>query len=65
MFIHVNNFFQQELNISIPPHDVTLVAVAEGPDPKVPWWPIAKPYQETSAQAKPIVLGISETVKVK
>jgi hypothetical protein len=41
-----------------------LVAVAEGADPKVPWWPIAKPYQHTSPAVNPIVLGLTGVVRL-
>jgi hypothetical protein len=43
-----------------PARGAFVVAVAEGRDPKIPWWPIAKPYQHTSGEVNPIVLGISE-----
>lgn len=42
--------------------DLFLVAVAEGPDGKRPFWPIAKPYQPASSEWKPGVLGISGAV---
>lgn len=55
------------LKFSIPkqPHGVTILAIAEGPDPQVPWWPVAKPYQHTSPEVNPIVLGISEVLKIR
>lgn len=42
--------------------DLFLVAVAEGPDGKRPYWPIARPYQPTSAEWNPGILGISGAV---
>lgn len=42
-----------------PQHDVFLVAVAEGPDPHVPFWPIAKPYQPTSPAWQARIFGSS------
>lgn len=61
----VGNNYTKELNIELPPQDLKLVAIAEGADPKVPWWPIARPYSWTSPDVTPIVLGISEVVTVK
>ena len=50
--------------VTLPPvsNKTVLVAVAEGPDPHVPWWPIAKPYQHTSPEVHPIVVGVSGPV---
>lgn len=42
--------------------DLFLVAVAEGPDGKRPFWPIARPYQATSPEWAPRLLGISGAV---
>ena len=41
-----------------------LVLVAEGPDPRRPFWPIAPPYQRTSPEVAPRVIGVSGTVRV-
>ncbi|HUQ65226.1 MAG TPA: CehA/McbA family metallohydrolase [Flavitalea sp.] len=41
-----------------------LVAAAEGGDPLVPWWPIARPYQHTSPEVNPIVLAITGAVRL-
>jgi hypothetical protein len=42
-----------------PKHDVHLVAMAEGPGVAAPYWPTAKPYQPTSIEFTPRVLGVS------
>jgi hypothetical protein len=42
-----------------PRHDVHLVAIAEGPGIAAPYWPTAKPYQPTSIEFTPYVLGVS------
>jgi len=47
-----------------PGHDVHLVAVATGPGVSAPYWPTAKPYQPTSTQFTPYVLGVSGAVFV-
>ncbi len=47
-----------------PRHDVHLVAVAEGPGVTEPYWPTAKPYQPTSIEFTPYVLGVSGAVFV-
>jgi hypothetical protein len=46
------------------PHDVFLVAVAEGPDPALPFWAIAKPYQPLSPEWQGKVFGSSGAVWV-
>jgi hypothetical protein len=43
--------------IQIPAHDVFLVAIADGPGDRMPFWPIAKPYQPSSADWLPKVIG--------
>lgn len=55
------------LKFSIPqqPHGVPILAIAEGTAPQVPWWPVAKPYQHTSPEVNPIVLGISEVLNIR
>jgi len=45
-----------------PKHDVHLVAVALGPGIDRPYWPTAKPYQPTSPDWEPHVLGISGAI---
>lgn len=42
--------------------DLFLVAVAEGPDGKKPFWPVARPYQPASPEWHPGLLGISGAV---
>ncbi|MBL7700309.1 MAG: CehA/McbA family metallohydrolase [Chitinophagaceae bacterium] len=56
------HYFLKELSLATPPQGTRLVAVAEGPDPKVPWWPVARPYSWTSPDVTPIVLGISSCI---
>jgi hypothetical protein len=46
------------------PHDAHLVAVATGPGITAPFWPTAKPYQPTSPDFTPYVLGVSGAVFV-
>ena len=47
-----------------PSHDVYLVAIAQGPGVTAPYWPTAKPYQPTSTDFTPYVMGISGPVFV-
>ncbi len=47
-----------------PAHDAHLVAVATGPGITAPYWPTAKPYQPTSTDFTPYVLGMSGAVFV-
>jgi hypothetical protein len=47
-----------------PSHDVHLVAIATGPGIAAPYWPTAKPYQPTSIEFTPYVLGLSGAVFV-
>jgi hypothetical protein len=47
-----------------PSHDVYLVAIAQGPGVTAPYWPTAKPYQPTSIDFAPYVMGISGPVFV-
>ena len=49
-------------NLTMPSHDIFLVAVAEGPDTAVPFWPIAKPYQHASPDWAPGVIGLTGAV---
>jgi hypothetical protein len=50
--------------VPVPAHDVHLVAVATGPGVTDPFWPTAKPYQPTSPEFTPYVLGVSGAVFV-
>ena len=47
-----------------PPHDVYLTAIATGPGISAPYWPTAKPYQPTSIDFTPYVLGLSGAIFV-
>lgn len=49
-------------NLTVPPQDIFLVAVAEGPANPVPFWPIAKPYQPASPEWNPRVFGLTGAV---
>lgn len=59
-----NNVYSRMINIPEISNETILVAVAEGTDPSVPWWPIAKPYQHNSPEVNPIVVGITGPVKI-
>ncbi len=48
--------------LSRPKHDLFLVAIAEGPGIHSPYWPIAKPFQHTSPDWKPLVIGSSGAI---
>jgi hypothetical protein len=56
--------FDRTWRLPTPPHDVHLVAVATGPGVTAPYWPAAKPYQPTSPDFTPYVLGVSGAVLV-
>lgn len=45
-------------------HDYHVVAIAEGPGDNMIFWPLAKPYQPTSPDWKPRVIGASGAVWV-
>src|SRR5690606_34068581 len=47
-----------EWQLTMPIHDVYLVAVAEGLAKSLPYWPIAKPYQPVSRDWTPHFTGI-------
>jgi hypothetical protein len=47
-----------------PAHDAHLVAIATGPGIAAPYWATAKPYQPTSTDFTPYVLGMSGAVFV-
>lgn len=51
-----------EWNLTVPPHDIFLVAVAEGPGLPLPFWPIAKPYQPASPEWHPRVFSLTGAV---
>jgi hypothetical protein len=48
--------------ISLPSHDIFLVAVAEGPGDGMPFWPMAKPFQPVSPDWRPQVIGITGAI---
>jgi hypothetical protein len=48
--------------VKVPEHDIFLVAIAEGPGHGMPWWPIAKPYQPSSPDWAPKVIGSTGVV---
>jgi hypothetical protein len=48
--------------ISLPKHDVFLVAIAEGGGRHMPYWPIAKPYQPVSIEWEPRLIGSTGAV---
>lgn len=54
--------WQETWRIPRPKHDVHLVAIATGPGVTRLAWPTAKPYQPTSPDWQPNVLGISGAV---
>lgn len=45
-----------------PMHDVHLVAIAQGPGVEGLYWKTAKPYQPTSPEFRPLVIGASGAV---
>ncbi|MGA0559577.1 CehA/McbA family metallohydrolase [Larkinella sp. VNQ87] len=45
--------------IPVKSQDMHLVAIAEGPDPALPFWPIPKPYSRLSSEWHPQVIGSS------
>lgn len=45
-----------------PPHDVSLVAIATGPGVTAPCWAIARPYQPTSLDWTPRVIGVANPI---
>jgi hypothetical protein len=48
--------------VPVSGQDFHLVAIAEGPGDVAPFWPIARPYQSTSPDWQPGVMGISGAV---
>lgn len=59
-----NNMIAKKITVPVFTDGTVLVAVAEGNDPHVPWWPVAKPYQHESPEVNPIVLGLTGPVRV-
>ena len=54
--------WQGEWTIPITGQDIFLVAIATGPDPVKPFWQIPKPYQPTSTEWTPRLIGSSGAV---
>lgn len=50
--------------LPIPGNDIFLVAIAEGPGHGMPYWRIAKPYQPSSPDWKPRLMGSTGAVWV-
>lgn len=48
--------------IPVPKQDIFLVAIAEGPGQLTPFWQIPKPYQWTSPEWNPKIIGASGAV---
>ena len=44
-------------DLPVPKHDIFLVAIAEGRADRMPYWPVAKPYQPSSADWSPRLIG--------
>lgn len=51
-----------EWDLTLPTHDIFLVALAFGAGEQKPFWPIAKPFQPTSPDWSPAFLGLSGAV---
>lgn len=49
-------------SIDVPKHDIFISAVALGPASKMPFWPMERPYQSTSENYIPHVIGVSGAV---
>ena len=54
--------WQGQWTISLPNHDVFLVAIAEGNGRGMPFWPIAEPYQPASIEWTPRLIGSTGAV---
>ena len=54
--------WEESWMIKVPRHDVFLVAIAEGPDDRLPFWQFARPYQPTTGVWTPGVMGASGSV---
>ena len=54
--------YRRTLRLDLPRHDTALVAVASGPGVLEPFWEVRKPYQPTSGEWTPRVLGVSQAV---
>ena len=56
--------WEKTWRLEAPAHDVHLVAIASGPGISAPYWRTAKPYQPTSIEFTPYVMGVSGAVFV-
>jgi hypothetical protein len=54
--------YSQIVKVPIPPNDTALVAVATGPGITQPFWEVRKPYQPTSLDWEPMVIGVSRAI---
>lgn len=54
--------FKQRVDIPLHKHDAVLLAVATGPGVMEPFWEVRKPYQPTSLDWTPMVLGVSSAL---
>lgn len=54
--------WEESWMIKVPRHDVFLVAIAEGPNDRLPFWQFARPYQPTTGVWTPGVMGASGSV---
>lgn len=61
---HAGVKWEATWRIPRPRHDVYLTAIATGPGVTAPYWPTAKPYQPTSIDFTPYVLGLSGAIFV-
>jgi hypothetical protein len=50
--------------LTLPKHDVHLVAIAQGTGERMPFWPINEPYQPTSPDWHPVLVGATGAVWV-
>jgi len=50
--------------INKPKHDIFLVAIAEGPAVKFPFWQIAKPFQHSSPEWNPKIFGSTGVIRI-
>lgn len=48
--------------IAWPKQDLFLVAIATAPGPRIPFWQIAKPYQPSSPEWEPYVIGSTSVI---
>ena len=56
--------WEGEVRLGRPKGDVVVVVVATGPGVTMPYWPTASPYQPTSIDFTPYVMGVSGAVFV-